>query len=269
MPELPEVETLAQMLRGHVLGLQVDSVMVRRRDLRWPILQHFEANVTHQTIQCVSRRSKYIIMTLNSGVVVLHLGMSGQLKWLSKSAPWAKHDHVIWTMGSMSLRFCDPRRFGSVMWYACDRDDPRLQHLGPEPLTDAWHAAHLLQAARRSKSPIKHILMNSRHVVGVGNIYANEALFMAGIDPRRPAQSLLAKEAQALVDATKCVLQKAIDQGGTTLKDFAHLDGKAGYFQQILNVYGGANTPCKHCGTMLEGFKMSGRQTVACPTCQS
>lgn len=269
MPELPEVQTVVSMLQQQVIGTTIEAVQIHRRDLRWPIPTTFEGNIQGKTIVDVTRRSKYMLLWLNPGVMIVHLGMSGQIKLQTSTAMLAKHDHVVWHLGERVMRYCDPRRFGSVLYFDTPDDDRRLDKLGPEPLSDDFHADYLFAACRHRRVPIKQRIMDAQCVVGVGNIYANESLFLAGIDPRHASGDLSMAALARLVDAIRSVLQKAIAQGGTTLKDFKHLDGKAGYFQQTLFVYGRQDQPCRLCKTTLKGLKMSGRQTVMCPQCQS
>ncbi|GAA4494108.1 bifunctional DNA-formamidopyrimidine glycosylase/DNA-(apurinic or apyrimidinic site) lyase [Pseudaeromonas paramecii] len=269
MPELPEVEVTRQGIAPHLAGQTITAVRVRESRLRWPVPSDIQ-QLVGCTILSVRRRAKYLLLETELGTAILHLGMSGNLRVLPLGAPVMKHDHVDIELGSgQLLRLHDPRRFGALLWTPEDpARHPLLAKLGPEPLTDAFTAEYLLMRSRGRKGPIKPWLMDNHLVVGVGNIYANEALFAAHIDPRRPAGSLSASEAEVLVAEIKAVLTRAIGQGGTTLKDFTKADGKPGYFAQQLQVYGRAGQGCLACGHPLEEIRLGQRSTVFCPLCQ-
>jgi len=271
MPELPEVETSRRGIEPHILNKTVNDVIIRQRKLRWPITAGLKSQLTGQKINQVDRRGKYILLRSDAGTVIMHLGMSGSLRILDKNTPAEKHDHLdICFNNNKILRLRDPRRFGAVLW---TRSDP-LKHkllasLGPEPLSDEFNADYLFQQSRNRKVAIKIFLMNSQIVVGVGNIYASESLFRAGINPKRAANKISLSRYQALVDAVKFILRQSIQQGGTTLRDFTQQDGKPGYFQQTLSVYGRKSEPCLKCGTLIKQFTQAQRSTFYCPHCQT
>ncbi|MBY6187943.1 bifunctional DNA-formamidopyrimidine glycosylase/DNA-(apurinic or apyrimidinic site) lyase [Marinobacter hydrocarbonoclasticus] len=269
MPELPEVEVTRQGIAPHLEGHIVTEVIVRNPRLRWPVdplIQQLEG----QTIRSVTRRAKYLLLDTEAGVLILHLGMSGSLRVLSPAPEPGKHDHLDLVLDSEAvLRLNDPRRFGAAIWWQLPLDaQPLLNKLGPEPLTPAFNASHLAEALKGKTSAIKTALMDNHVVVGVGNIYANEALFASGIHPKRPAGKLSKARLERLVEEVKLVLARAIKQGGTTLKDFTQADGKPGYFVQQLNVYGRGGQPCFQCGAQLKEIKLGQRATVYCGHCQ-
>ncbi len=271
MPELPEVETVCRGVTPHLLGRRITAVTVRNAGLRWPVPAELGAYLQGQQVLSLRRRAKYLLVEFASGWMIVHLGMSGRLYLVDSGAAVAKHDHIDWQLDSgRVLRYTDPRRFGAVLWV--DGKDYSghglLNHLGPEPLSDNFSGHYLHQRARARKQAIKTLLMDGRIVVGVGNIYANEALFMAGIRPSRPAGAISLARMVLLADAVKRVLASAIAQGGTTLKDFVGGDGKPGYFKQELLVYGRAGQPCPHCHTPLKETRLAQRSTVHCPHCQ-
>ncbi|MEE2023870.1 MULTISPECIES: bifunctional DNA-formamidopyrimidine glycosylase/DNA-(apurinic or apyrimidinic site) lyase [Alkalimonas] len=269
MPELPEVEVSCLGIRPHLAGQLLQRVVVRQRQLRWPIPDDVLA-LKDEPILGVTRRAKYLLIELPQGSILLHLGMSGHLKVLPQSTVAGKHDHVDFVLGSgQLLRLNDTRRFGAVLWQAKDEPHPMLQALGPEPLTELFDAQLLWQQAQKRSSAIKLVLMDNKVVVGVGNIYANEALFKAGILPSRPAKSLSIHECERLVQEVKQTLAQAIAQGGTTLRDFSQSDGKPGYFKQELLVYGRGGLPCLRCGAELAEIRLGQRSTVFCQSCQS
>jgi len=252
------------------VGRRVLDVVVRERRLRWPIPADFEIRIRHQTVRRVERRAKYLLITLDAGTLILHLGMSGSVRIQAVGAPPRLHDHwdLVLDSGSM-LRFHDPRRFGSVHWIESDpHEHPLLAQLAPEPLSVEFDAQYLYRATRDRRVAIKHLIMNSHLVVGVGNIYASEALFRARVSPRRAARRLSRAEAQALTQAIKDVLTEAIEIGGTTLRDYVNADGTPGYFRQRLFVYERANQPCRVCKKPVKQFVQGQRSTYWCPTCQ-
>ncbi|WP_075183304.1 bifunctional DNA-formamidopyrimidine glycosylase/DNA-(apurinic or apyrimidinic site) lyase [Pantoea sp. 1.19] len=268
MPELPEVETSRRGIEPHLRGETLLHVEVRNSRLRWPVSQEIHA-LSDQPILSVQRRAKYLLLELPAGWIIIHLGMSGSLRVLPEATPPAKHDHVDLVLSNGKvLRYTDPRRFGAWLWCSDLAASHVLAHLGPEPLSEAFSAEYLYQKARGKRTPVKPWLMDNKLVVGVGNIYASESLFTAGILPDRPAQSLSAAEAGVLVATIKAVLLRSIEQGGTTLRDFLQTDGKPGYFAQELQVYGRAGEPCRACGAPILSGKHAQRSTFWCPRCQ-
>jgi len=243
---------------------------VRDRRLRWPIDAKIESNVRGRLVRRVDRRAKYLLIRLDAGTLIVHLGMSGSLRIVSAETPPRPHDHWdLVTDNGKVLRFHDPRRFGSLHWTAGDPlEHPLLAKLGPEPLSPAFDAEYLYRATRKRTVAIKHLIMNAHVVVGVGNIYANEALFRARISPRRAAGRLTRAQAQALVRAIKSVLEEAIEIGGTTLRDYVNASGAPGYFKQKLFVYERAKQPCRVCKTPIKQVAQGQRSTYWCPTCQ-
>jgi formamidopyrimidine-DNA glycosylase len=270
MPELPEVETTRRGIEPHVLNRTVRGVTVRQRRLRWPVPETLERALTGQTIKAVTRRGKYLLLHADTGCVLLHLGMSGSLRLLAPDAPWKKHDHAAIELDSgMSLRLHDPRRFGALLWLTDPPEQhPLLASLGPEPLGNAFNGPYLHTLSRGRRVAVKQFIMDGRIVVGVGNIYANEALFLAGIDPRRAAGRIGPERYERLVAAIRQVLSAAIVQGGTTLRDFANSVGEPGYFRQQLAVYERAGQPCRNCGTPIIGLRLGQRSSYYCPRCQ-
>ncbi|MBN46088.1 MULTISPECIES: bifunctional DNA-formamidopyrimidine glycosylase/DNA-(apurinic or apyrimidinic site) lyase [unclassified Methylophaga] len=270
MPELPEVETTRSGITPYVENNTVERVVIRDSRLRWPITDNLDEKISGQVIQSVSRRAKYLLFTTATGTLFIHLGMSGRLRILTVFQPPEKHDHVdIVFADGIILRFTDPRRFGAVLWTSePPMQHPLLNHLGPEPLEDAFDAEYLLQRSRKRQVSIKTFIMNAEIVVGVGNIYASESLFLSGIHPQLMAAKLKKSQAEKLVDAVKLTLQKAIAAGGTTLRDFRDSEGKPGYFAQELWVYARQNMGCKQCGHPIELIRQSQRATYFCPQCQ-
>jgi len=269
MPELPEVETTRRGLAPHLVGRRVDGVLLRRPDLRWPIPPEVALRLPGQRIDAVRRRAKYLLLDTDAGSALLHLGMSGVLRVLPGAAAVAVHDHVDLQLDDgRVLRFTDPRRFGCLLWQPAGETHALLQQLGPEPLSDAFDAQYLYQRSRGRKAPIKAFLMDQAVVVGVGNIYAAESLFRAGIAPGRAAGSVSRERYGRLVAAVKTILVHAITRGGTTLRDFLNPDGAPGYFEQELFVYGREGEPCKTCGRTLRDGRMGNRATAWCPGCQ-
>lgn len=271
MPELPEVETTRRGIRPVLKGRRIEAVIVRQRALRWPVPSRLNALAARQVIHDVQRRGKYLLLQLAQGTILIHLGMSGHLRVLKQTETPGKHDHVdILVEGSRLLRLTDPRRFGAVLWIKGNpAEHPLLAHLGPEPLERSFNGASLYAGSRGRRVAIKAFIMDSRQVAGVGNIYANEALFQAGIRPSRPAGRLKLEECEALAGAIKQVLAKAVRAGGTTLRDFRSAKGKRGYFQQQLSVYGRGRMPCVLCGEPLKETRQGQRSTVYCSACQA
>ena len=268
MPELPEVETSRRGIEPYLKGHTIMHAVVRNARLRWPVSAEILA-LSDQPVLSVQRRAKYLLVELNAGWIIIHLGMSGSLRVLPEETEPGKHDHVDLVMDTGHvLRYTDPRRFGAWLWSTDLAGSNVLSHLGPEPLSEDFTADYLFEKSRTRKSPIKPWLMDNKLVVGVGNIYASESLFVAGISPDRPAHSLKRDETALLVNTIKAVLLRSIEQGGTTLKDFLQSDGKPGYFAQELQVYGRAGEPCRVCGTLIESKKHALRTTFFCPRCQ-
>lgn len=269
MPELPEVETTRRGVAPHVNGRRVRSLLVREPRLRWPIPDELPAILAGQRISEVERRAKYLLFHSAPGSLLVHLGMSGSLRLVAPSEPAAFHDHFDLVLsGDKILRYNDPRRFGCCLWQAAGETHPLLAGLGPEPLSDEFDGELLYRRSRGRRGPVKSFLMDQKIVVGVGNIYANEALFLAGIRPQRAAGRISLARYQLLAERVKQVLTSAIDQGGTTLRDFVGGDGKPGYFAQQLYVYGREGLSCKHCGKKLQESRISQRTTVYCVACQ-
>lgn len=271
MPELPEVETTRRGLLANVQFLKIRAVTCRNRQLRQPISPDFETICQNCKILDIERRSKYLKIILeDKGYILIHLGMSGHLRILPDDTPAAKHDHVdIYLSNKHMIRYTDPRRFGMINWYdLSEAEHPLLKRLAPEPLSTAFDAHYFHQRCINKTQVIKKIIMNNQVVVGVGNIYAQECLFLSRIHPQRSAGSLTYLECERLVEQIKVVLTKAIQQGGTTLKDFKQVDGKPGYFTQTLFVYGKAGTSCQSCHSELELLKIDNRSTTFCPNCQ-
>lgn len=269
MPELPEVETTRRGIAPHLEGRRVRRALLRRPDLRWPIPPEISNELPGQRIASVQRRAKYLLLEAESGSAILHLGMSGCLRVLPQGTPAQTHDHVDLELDSgQLLRLTDPRRFGALLWQPLDTLHPLLRGLGPEPLSDDFNVDYLMARCAGRKGPIKHLLMDQGIVVGVGNIYAAESLFRAGIHPARAAGRIAKTRLALLVSAVKDILGHAIERGGTTLRDFLNPDGEPGYFEQELFVYGRAGLPCKACGSALKDAAWGQRATVYCPRCQ-
>ena len=270
MPELPEVETTRLGLLPHVVQQRVQGVEVRQAQLRWPVDNEINSRLPGQVINALSRRGKYLIFETQAGCQLVHLGMSGSLRLVDACSPWRKHDHLQWLFASgQALRFHDPRRFGAVLWATAPLQHKLLLNLGPEPLTADFSAAYLQLRAKGRKVPLKTFIMNSQVVVGVGNIYASEALYQAGLHPLRAACTVTLPQLTGLVTAIKNVLSAAIQQGGTTLRDFVNGKGDPGYFQQQLQVYGRDGEPCHQCQRLLILIKINQRSSVFCEHCQS
>lgn len=274
MPELPEVETVRRTLLPHVLGQRIDAVQVVQPRLRFPVdVAALVDGLAGRRVLAVRRRAKYLLFDLEGErVLMIHLGMSGRLGIVPKGRPLLTHDHVIWHLeGDRQLRFNDARRFGLVDLFARADEDthPRLVHLGVEPLDTLLFTGAILHAASRGVSkPIKNFLMDGTRIVGVGNIYACESLFIAGIHPTVAAKRLSLARATRLVDAVQQTLHRAIDEGGTTLRDFANVEGQAGYFAVRLQVYGREGLPCVTCGQPIRRVVQAGRSTFYCSRCQ-
>jgi formamidopyrimidine-DNA glycosylase len=275
MPELPEVETTCRGIEPHVRDARVSAVVVRKHQLRWPIPANLPQLICGLTITQVSRRAKYILLSMANdkaqGTLLIHLGMSGSLRIVNSACEVQKHDHVDIALNNNNiLRYTDPRRFGAVLWIGGSPEQSSLlKDLGPEPLTDAFDVMRLFTLSRGKKSAIKNFIMDGSVVVGVGNIYASESLFRAGIDPRRAAGRISKKRYQRLTEVIKVVLAEAIEQGGTTLKDFVGGDGKPGYFKQSLQVYGRTGESCVKCQQQIREVVIGQRNSFYCRICQT
>jgi formamidopyrimidine-DNA glycosylase len=269
MPELPEVETTRRGLLPHVIGRAIARVEVREPRLRWPVAKHLPRALADRRIGSLERRGKYLLFGTDAGTLLVHLGMSGSLRYLPAPAPPGAHDHIdVHFDDGGALRFNDPRRFGSFMLTTAPSSHPLLKDLGPEPLGDKFDADYLWRTSRKRRVAIKQHVMNGRIVVGVGNIYASEALFRAGIHPRRLAGRISRVRFEPLVSSIRDVLRDAIEEGGTTLRNFVGGDGKAGYFRGALRVYERDGSPCINCGTTIERRVQGQRATYYCPRCQ-
>lgn len=269
MPELPEVEVSRLGITPHLLGKCIDKVVVRNRQLRWPVPDEVHLAEGFK-ITDIRRRAKYLLIDTSIGSIMLHLGMSGRLRVVPTNTEIQKHDHIdIQMKDGLCLRLNDARRFGSCLWIGTNETSHELlASLGPEPLTDAFDSERLIAMAKGKQVCVKNFIMDNKVVVGVGNIYANESLFLARIDPRTPAGKISKKRYQTLIPIIKEVLAKAIQQGGTTLKDFVQADGSPGYFAQELLVYGRTKEPCTVCETPIKSVVLGQRNTFYCPNCQ-
>lgn len=270
MPELPEVETTLRGLAPHLQGQTVRDVVIRNPKLRWPIPAALPALLRGQTIRGLSRRAKYLLVAFDRGTLILHLGMSGSLRLLSAPEPAQAHEHFDLVLQNGTLmRLRDPRRFGAVLWHEGDvSTHPLLALLGPEPLEKGFDGDYLHAATRKRKAAIKLVIMDNHVVVGVGNIYANEALFRAGIKPQLAAGKLSQARCMLLGKAIREVLRAAIRKGGSSLRDYVDSDGKQGYFQQEYFVYGRSGEPCRRCGTVIRQLRQGQRASFWCPACQ-
>lgn len=274
MPELPEVETTRRGLAPHLAGRRIDQVQLRRPDLRWPIPGEVSRLLPGQRINAVRRRAKYLLLDTAAGSALLHLGMSGSLRVLPAGLPPGPHDHVDILLEARAcqeaqvLRLTDPRRFGCLLWQAPGQIHPLLARLGPEPLSEHFDGDYLYVLSRGRRAAVKSFLMDQAVVVGVGNIYAAEALYQAGISPLRAAGRVSRERYRDLADAVKATLERAITQGGTTLRDFLSPDGAPGYFEQELSAYGRGGQPCLRCGQPLRQAMVGQRATVWCAHCQ-
>lgn len=276
MPELPEVETTCRGIEPWVGGAAISDIVVRNSALRWPV--HLPDELLGATVVAVQRRAKYILLRVSTdahapplGTIIVHLGMSGSLRIMPAGSAPLKHDHVDLCFGDNVLRLNDPRRFGCILFQAGDTPEqhPLLADLGVEPLGNAFSGDYLFELSRGRRAAVKNFIMDGRIVVGVGNIYAAESLFMAGIRPGLAARRVTRAGYDGLAQAIRQVLQSAVTQGGTTLRDFVGSDGQPGYFRQSLYVYGRQDEPCRICGTTLKLKVLGQRSTVYCPTCQT
>jgi formamidopyrimidine-DNA glycosylase len=270
MPELPEVETTLRGLAPHLSGQRIQMIIIRNPQLRWPIPENLPAILRGQTIHTLQRRAKYLLLACDKGTLILHLGMSGSLRILPANTPAEKHDHfdLILANGTL-MRLRDPRRFGAVLWHEGDiKNHTLLAKLGPEPLLNDFDADYLYRATRKRSAAIKLVIMDSHVVVGVGNIYASESLFHAGIRPQLAAHKLSLPRCTKLVQTIRDTLTASIKQGGSTLRDFTDSNGKPGYFQQTYRVYGRTGEPCRICKTTIKQTVQGQRSTFYCPHCQ-
>src|SRR5215471_15041521 len=269
MPELPEVETTRRGLAPYVVGRSIATVEVREPRLRWPVAKNLAYKLAGQRIDALEGRGKYLLFGTRAGTLLVHLGMSGSLRYLSDPPAHGPHDHVdLLLAGGGCLRFNDPRRFGSWLLTSRPESHPLLKPLGPEPFSSEFTAEYLAATCSGRRVAIKPHLMNGRVVVGVGNIYANEALFRAGIHPLRAAGRIARARFEPLVTSIRAVLSDALEEGGTTLRNYVDGDGNPGYFRQSLNVYERAGEPCRRCGTAIRERVVGQRATYFCPRCQ-
>lgn len=266
MPELPEVETTKASL-APLLSQTVQQVSIYQPSLRWP-MPHDLQRLEGQSLQFLNRRAKYIVARFNDDALLMHLGMSGSFALLPAADALRKHDHLCIDFDQIQLRYHDPRRFGSILWLHEPRAQSLLALLGPEPLSSEFNADYLEQRLRRKQTVIKVAIMDNPIVVGVGNIYATEALFYTGIHPARPAASLSRLEIEQLVTEIKRILSQAITLGGSTLRDYVNGQGQSGYFQQTLAAYGRAGQACIHCGATIDSLRLGQRASAFCPVCQ-
>jgi formamidopyrimidine-DNA glycosylase len=271
MPELPEVETTRRGIRAALRGHEITAFELRQHRLRWPVAASLVRELPGQRVREVRRRAKYLLIELDRGTLIAHLGMSGSLRIVPPGTPWLPHDHYELVLDSgRALRFNDPRRFGSLHWTTGDPlGHPLLAGLGPEPLERDFDGDYLTERARGRRVAVKQFLLDQRIVVGVGNIYASEALFRAGIHPRRAAGRVSRERYRRLAHAVREVLEEAIRQGGTTLRDYVSPDGTPGYFRQKLFVYERAGEPCRRCRTPIRRLAQGQRSTYFCPSCQT
>lgn len=268
MPELPEVETTLRGIEPWLTGQIIEQLLVREKRLRWPVPDEVH-NAEGQTVRRLRRRAKYILVDTETGSLMLHLGMSGSMRVLTEPTGPGKHDHVDIITRRAVIRFNDPRRFGSILWLdGAPMEHPLLRSLGPEPLDESFDGRYLRDRSRGRKLAVKNFIMDGKIVVGVGNIYASEALYMAGIHPTRPAGRISLNRYQGLARAIKDILQRAITEGGTSLRDFTGTGGTPGYFAQNLLVYGRANQPCFQCGKPIRQRVIGQRSSFYCTFCQ-
>jgi formamidopyrimidine-DNA glycosylase len=268
MPELPEVETTLRGIAPFLLHRRIEAIVVREPRLRWPVPAEV-GQAAGQRVEQLERRAKYLLIGLERGTLMIHLGMSGSLRVLTEAASPGKHDHFDVVLGNSVLRFNDPRRFGSLLWLEPPaHDHPLLRALGPEPLSAEFTGRHLWELSRGRRLAVKNFIMDGKVVVGVGNIYASEALYMAGIHPTRPAGRVSPMRYESLAAAIRDVLERSIAQGGTTLRDYVNGSGTPGYFAQDLLVYGRAGEACFQCGSAIRQKVIGQRSSFYCVRCQ-
>lgn len=273
MPELPEVETTLRGIAPHLRDHHIERIIVREPRLRWPVSDEL-SSFNNVPIESLSRRAKYLLVKTTEpmdGHIIIHLGMSGSLRIVDTGTAVKKHDHIDFQLSTgMTLRYHDPRRFGAVLWsHTPVENHALLKSLGPEPLSELFTAEHLFRLSRKRTVAVKNFIMDSQIVVGVGNIYASEALFIAGVRPGRAAGRITQNEYKKIVNAIKIVLTRSIELGGTTLRDFVNSDGQPGYFQQTLNVYGRTGENCRKCTRPIKSRVLGQRSTFYCPNCQT
>ena len=272
MPELPEVEVTRRGVQPHIQDRRVSAVILRHSGLRWPFPADLENTLRGRTVRSVGRRGKYLLLGFDHGTLIIHLGMSGHLRILPAGTPPQKHDHVDVVLGDQLLRMNDPRRFGAVLWHDALLGDVEnhllIRGLGVEPLEDGFSAQLLYRMTRKRNAPIKQVLLAGDIVVGVGNIYASESLFRAGVNPNTSAQRIGLARYLKLEEAIRAILAAAIEQGGSTLRDFIAVNGQSGYFQQNYFVYDRAGQPCRVCGAPVRQIKQGQRSTFYCVNCQ-
>jgi len=269
MPELPEVETTRKGLEPLITNQKILAVHIYKKKLRWEIPSLLKETLENQTIKKISRRAKYLLIHFDNGKLVIHLGMSGSISVVNSYVPLKKHEHFELALDNgTSFRFHDPRRFGSILWQKPNEILSLLKNLGPEPLSYEFDNDSLFSSANGKSKNIKSFIMDSNVVVGVGNIYASESLFLSGISPKREAGKTSKKRFKVLTSSIKNVLTDAINNGGTTLNDFSNVDGNPGYFSQVLNVYGRENMPCMRCNGKIKRIIQNQRATYYCPRCQ-
>ena len=269
MPELPEVETSRRGIAPYLVGETIESLDVRERRLRWPVSRDVDTHLAGASITSVARRAKYLLLNTTRGTAIIHLGMSGSVYIVDRGTPAGVHEHFDLNLASgRALRYRDPRRFGSLHWTEDAARHWLLRQLGPEPLGPDFSGEYLWAKSRGRRIAVKPFIMNAAVVVGVGNIYASEALFIAGIHPRRAAGRISLQRYEKLAEAVRSVLEKAIAAGGTTLRDFYGGDGEAGYFRHELTVYDRADKPCLRCGTPITSIVLGQRASYYCKRCQ-
>jgi formamidopyrimidine-DNA glycosylase len=272
MPELPEVEVTRRGIAPHIEGRTVTGVCLRHTGLRWPFPADLDQRLTNRIVRATSRRGKYLLIAFDHGTLIIHLGMSGHLRILPLSAEAQKHDHFDLLLEDQLMRLTDPRRFGAVLWHPHEEGDVDshllLRGLGVEPLEAVFSGQMLYRQTRKRSAPIKQLLLVGNIVVGVGNIYASESLFEAGINPKTPAQRISLARYEKLAQAIRRILAAAIEQGGSTLRDFVGADGQSGYFQQSYFVYDRAGQPCRRCGDAVRQIRQGQRSTFYCVNCQ-
>lgn len=268
MPELPEVETAKNGIAPYLNAFFIEKIIVRQPKLRWEVSPEL-TQISHQKVTALSRRAKYLIIHTEKGFIIGHLGMSGSVRIVTDKDPIEKHDHLDIVMSNGKImRYNDPRRFGAWLWTTNLDSFHLFAKLGPEPLSDEFNSEYLFKKSRKKSTALKSFLMDNAVVVGVGNIYANEVLFYCGLHPEKPAGKITKQDAEALVQAIKTELTRAIQQGGTTLKDFLQPDGKPGYFAQELQIYGKKGEPCPKCGHKIKSLVIGQRNSYICPKCQ-
>ena len=271
MPELPEVETTRSGISPHIKNQTIKQIKVRNKNLRWPVPRGLSKILESKKIRTVKRRAKYLLLGTDVGTIIIHLGMSGSLRIVREDTRAEKHDHVdIVFKNKKVLRLRDPRRFGSVLFTNKPPEEHKLlKNLGPEPLSEEFDGSYLFKLSRNRKVAVKNLIMNSKNVVGVGNIYASEALFLAGILPQKLSYKLTQAECKKLASSIKRVLKAAIKAGGTSLRDFTRSDGMPGYFSLSLKVYDHKGEPCPKCGNLIKSKVIGQRTTYFCTHCQT